>query len=115
LRRCAGLGVETKTAEEAFQARWDIWWESAGRRDVMGLLDPTGLPDRPVLNGPYWSEAEGIGDSARYGGADAEDLGEMLAGFAEDIDGAEPDRERDGTAAQVIARYFHEHAPTREG
>ena len=94
--------------------RWDAWWESAGRRDIMRLLAEQGLPTDPYFNGPHWSEAEGIGDSARYGGADAEALGDMLAAFAEDIEGAEPDRERDVAAAQAIARYFHEHAPTRD-
>jgi len=80
----------------------------------MRVLAQHGLPTDPSINGPYWSEADGIGDSARYGGADAEDLAEILTGFAEDIDGAEADRERDGGAAQAIARYLQEHVPTRE-
>lgn len=42
-----------KTAEDAFQARWDDWWDSAGRRDVMRLLARYGLPTDPYFDSPY--------------------------------------------------------------
>src|ERR1700742_2659491 len=95
-----------------FHDPWHAWWESTGRQEVIRLLHDHDCPTDPDFNGPHWSEAEGIDDMAFYGGADPESLQEVLIGGAEDIERGDPALRRDVAAANAIAQYLHDHAPT---
>jgi hypothetical protein len=96
---------------QAFHDRWQSWWENTGRAGVMGLLDEHDVPTDPWFNGPYWSEAEAIGDLALYGGSDREQLEALLSDLAEDM-GREPDPARQTAAAGAIADWLGSHAPS---
>jgi hypothetical protein len=98
-----------RSAEALFADRWCAWWEATGRAEIMRLLEEHGVPTDSSFNGPYWSEAEAIGDVALWG-YDANDLQSLLEGFAEDL-GADADPEQDAAAAQAINDWLDAHSP----
>jgi hypothetical protein len=100
-----------QTPQDLFHERWIAWWEDSGRRGVIRLLAEHECPSDAGFNGPHWPEAEAIGDAARFGGVNAEDVAAYLSAFAEDL-GAVPDAQRDAAAARAIADYLDGHAPT---